>query len=130
MAMDIDVEEVAHEEHPPTTIRQYVMIGALLTVVTAVELWASYSQDILGGALIPVLLIMSAFKFAVVVAMFMHLKFDHQLLTRLFMFGLVLAASIMIALLALFWNDGTDVVGNAGRGGQTASIEAPAAPAH
>jgi cytochrome c oxidase subunit 4 len=128
--MDVDVEEVAHGEHPPTTIRQYVMIGAILTVVTAVELWASYSEDILQGALVPALLIMSAFKFAVVVAMFMHLKFEHPLLTRLFMFGLVLGASLMIALLALFWNDGTDVVGNAGRGGQAVNIEAPAAPAH
>ena len=28
-------------EHPPTTIREYVLIGAVLTVVTAVELWCS-----------------------------------------------------------------------------------------
>lgn len=102
-----------HGEHPPTTIREYVMIGLVLTVVTAVELWASYNVSILGSLLIPVLIVLSAFKFAVVVAMFMHLRFEHALLTRLFAFGLVLAMFIMLALVALFWNDHSDVVGGA-----------------
>ena len=30
MAMDIDIEEGSHGEHPSTTIRQYVLIGAIL----------------------------------------------------------------------------------------------------
>ena len=128
MAMDIDLVEHGHEEHPPTTIRQYVMIGALLTAVTAVELWASYNQHILQGALVPVLLVLSGFKFAVVVALFMHLKFESRLLLRLFLFGLVLAACIMLALIALFWNDTSDVVGNADHGGQGVKAEAPATP--
>ncbi|MFA7248808.1 MAG: cytochrome C oxidase subunit IV family protein [Dehalococcoidia bacterium] len=115
----------AHDEHPPTTIREYVMIGLVLTVVTAVELWASYNAHILGGTLVPVLLVLSAFKFAVVVAMFMHLRFEHGLLTRLFAFGLVLGAGIIITLSAIFWNDGTDVVG----GGKTSVTEPAAAPA-
>ena len=102
-----------HGEHPSTTIREYVMIGLVLTVVTAVELWASYNVHILGSLLIPVLIALSAFKFAVVVAMFMHLRFEHALLTRLFSFGLVLATFVMLALIALFWNDPTDAVGGA-----------------
>jgi cytochrome c oxidase subunit IV len=92
-----------HEEHPPTTIRQYVMIGVILTVITAVELWASFEEELLGVVLIPALLIMSAVKFGIVVALFMHLRFDHPLFTRLFVFGLALASAIMVALLTLFW---------------------------
>ncbi|MGE3857885.1 MAG: cytochrome C oxidase subunit IV family protein [Dehalococcoidia bacterium] len=109
--MSHEAHAQAHDEHPPTTIREYVMIGLLLTVVTVVELWASLAEDQLGAILIPALLIMSAFKFAVVVAMFMHLRYEHSLLTKLFSFGLVLGAACIIALSALFWNDHTDAVG-------------------
>jgi caa(3)-type oxidase subunit IV len=101
----------SHDEHPPTTIREYVMIGLVLTVVTVVELWASYNEATLGAMLVPALFVMSAFKFAVVVALFMHLRFEHGLLTRLFSFGLVLGTAMIIALTALFWNDATDIVG-------------------
>ena len=78
-------------EHPPTTIREYVLIGAVLTVVTAVELWCSYNVPILGSLLIPVLVLLSAFKFVVVVGMFMHLRFENGLLLRVFLAGLLLA---------------------------------------
>ena len=115
MTLEIDVDEDVHggthEEHPPTTIRQYLIIGAVLTVVTLVELWASYNEGILGATLIPFLLVLSAFKFAVVVAMFMHLKFENPLLTRLFLFGHILATCIVMALVALLWGDATDAVG-------------------
>lgn len=111
--MDTDAQIGTHGEHPPTTIRQYVLIGAILTVVTGIELWASYSQDLLGELLIPVLLILSAFKFIVVAALFMHLRYEKPLLSRLFFFGVVLAACILLALIAIFWANGTDAVGAA-----------------
>jgi len=109
--MSHEAHAPSHDEHPPTTIREYMMIGLVLTVVTAVELWASVEEEMLGPILIPALLIMSAFKFAVVVAMFMHLRFENSLLTKLFSFGLVLGAGCILALSALFWNDATDAVG-------------------
>ena len=115
--MNTDAHGEAHEQHPPTTIRQYVMIGALLAVVTALELAASYSRALLGPTLIPILFVLSGFKFATVVALFMHLRYERPLLTRLFLFGLILAACIMLALIALFWTDITDAVGMAGRAG-------------
>jgi cytochrome c oxidase subunit IV len=111
----------AHTEghgHPPTTIRQYVLIGVFLTVVTAVELWISYSP-FADGIIIALLFVLSAVKFATVVALFMHLKFEHPLFTRVFVFGIVLAGAIMLALLALFAYDRTDTV--PGRGGSGAS---------
>ncbi len=106
--------EVAHghaDEHPPTTVRGYVITGLILTGITVVELWASYSADVLGGVLVPFLLIMSAVKFAIVVAVFMHLRYDARLLRRLFIMGLMLATAIMIALMTLFGADATDAVG-------------------
>jgi heme/copper-type cytochrome/quinol oxidase subunit 4 len=100
----------SHDEHPPTTIREYILIGIVLTVVTIVELGVSYS-GLSNSVMIAVLVVLSAFKFAVVVAMFMHLRFEHGLLTRLFSFGLVLGTACILALTALFWNDRTDIVG-------------------
>ena len=109
--MSHDAHAESHEEHPPTTIREYVMIGFVLFVVTVVELWVSYNEHILGSTMIPVLFVLSAFKFAVVVAMFMHLRFEHSLLWKLFSFGLILGTAMIIALTALFWHDRTDAVG-------------------
>lgn len=110
------------EVHPPSTIRQYVLTGLILTVITVVELFLSYSS-LPTGLMVTLLIGLSAVKFATVVAIFMHLKFEQGLLTRLFLFGLVLAASIMLALIALFWNDTTDAVGGVPEG-QTQSSSA------
>ncbi len=95
-------QATAHqEEHPPTTIRQYVIIGLVLAVITLVELWLSYS-GLPHGVMIAGLIILSAIKFAIVAAMFMHLRFDSKLFTRMFIFGFALAATLLIALISLF----------------------------
>lgn len=96
-----------HNEHPPTTIRQYALIGAALTVITIIELWLSYS-GLPDNVLIASLIFFSAVKFGIVVALFMHLRFDSPLFTRLFIFGLVLAGALLLALISLFWGDHRD----------------------
>ncbi len=96
-----------HDEHPSTTIRQYILIGLILAVITVTELALTEALDLPFRTLVIALVLLSAVKFAIVVALFMHLKFDHPLLTRLFMFGLVLASGILVALLALFGGDDT-----------------------
>lgn len=88
---------------------QYVWIGAGLGVITFVELVASLWLD-LGNALIPILFVLSAVKFAIVVAFFMHLRFDSGLFTRMFVGAFMLAAFVLIALIALFWTDASDIV--------------------
>lgn len=98
-----------HEEHPPTTIRQYVLIGLVLAVITGIELWLSYSP-LARGVMITGLLLLSAVKFAIVVALFMHLRFDSKHFTRMFVMGLVLAGALLLALVALFWNDSTNII--------------------
>ncbi len=108
------------EEYPPSTIRQYVLTGVILTVITVVELFLSYSS-LPHGLMVSLLIGLSAVKFAIVVAIFMHLKFEDGLLTRLFMFGMVLASFVLLALVALFWNDGTDTVGGIPAGQQQAA---------
>jgi len=110
--MEHEAAAAQHNEHPPTTIRQYVMIGLILTVLTVIELWLSYS-GLPHGPLIAALLFFSAVKFVIVVALFMHLRFDHPLFRRMFAFGFVLAAILLVALLGLFWGDhaSTDLVG-------------------
>jgi cytochrome c oxidase subunit 4 len=82
---------------------QYLLIGAVLTVITALELWISYSP--LGGLILPLLLILSTIKFATVVAYFMHLRFENGLMARIFVGSLILASLILFALIALFWGD-------------------------
>jgi cytochrome c oxidase subunit IV len=112
-----------HEEHPPTTIRQYVLIGVVLAVITGIELWLSYSP-LARGVMITALLLLSAVKFAIVVALFMHLKFDSKYFTRMFVIGLVLAGTLLVALISLFWNDSTNIIGT------YANVPAAAAGGH
>jgi cytochrome c oxidase subunit 4 len=97
------------QEHQGLTPRQYVGLGLALTVITIVELGASLWVD-LGDLLIPVLVVLSAVKFIAVVAFFMHLYYEPQLLTRVFVGSFVLATGVLIALLALFWTDITDLL--------------------
>ena len=83
---------------------QYVQIGIVLTVITVAELGASLWVD-LGNALLPVLAVLSGVKFAMVIMLFMHLRFDDKLFTRVFLTSLTLGAFVLFLLLALFRND-------------------------
>ena len=87
----------------------YVKVAAILTVITAVEVAIYYVQwfhD--AGALVPTLLVLSAIKFLAVISYFMHLKFDDNLLRRIFVFGLLFGAALIFALIALFRWHGID----------------------
>ena len=103
MAHSTEHTAAAPEQQHGLRPRQYIIIGLVLTVITAVELAVSYSP--LGILLIPTLLILSAVKFVIVVAYFMHLRFESGLMTRIFAGSFVLATLILIALIALFWGD-------------------------
>ena len=78
----------------------YAIVGLILAVITLVEFLIFYVES-LGVLLIPIMLILSLMKFVIVVAFFMHLRFDNKLLTYLFFAGFLLAAVIAIALLVL-----------------------------
>jgi cytochrome c oxidase subunit IV len=83
--------------------RTYVEVAVILAAITVVEVAIYYIQWVHDvGLLVPLLLALSAIKFATVVGYFMHLKFDDRRLTWMFLTGLVVAFSIIMALWALF----------------------------
>src|SRR5687767_12177809 len=94
-----DNPDHAHE-HP--TWKQYKWVALILTVITALEVWAYYIPTLVASPFfVPLLLIMSAAKFIIVVMFYMHLKYDHRLFKALFTGPLIIAMSTLIALLFL-----------------------------
>jgi cytochrome c oxidase subunit IV len=87
-------------EHP--SWKQYKWVALILTLITVFEVWVYYTPIKQTPAFVPMLLIMSAVKFAIVVAFYMHLKYDHKLFRALFIGPLVIAMSTLLALLFLF----------------------------
>jgi cytochrome c oxidase subunit 4 len=86
-----------HGAHP--TPAEYVNIGLILGLITAIEVGVYYI-DAISGALVPILLILSAVKFTLVVLWFMHLRFDNALFSTFFTGALMLVAAIFIVVLA------------------------------
>ncbi len=78
---------------------EYVRVGLLLAVVTAVEVAVFYA-DLAQWALVAILIVLSATKFSLVVLWFMHLKFDSNLFSSLFVGGLLLAVGLFVVVLA------------------------------
>src|SRR6266536_2080810 len=98
LAPDTGEHELEHAHPGPKT---YVLIGAVLAIITMAEVWA-YNQHELRPILVPLLLALSATKFVLVVGFYMHLRFDHPLFTGVFGFGLAVGASVITALIFLF----------------------------
>jgi len=93
---------MAHDAgEPHVSNRFYVVIALILAVLTAMEVMVFYVQA-LRPVLVPLLLVMMAAKFALVIMFFMHLKFDSPLLTGVFTWGVFMAVSIILALMAIF----------------------------
>ena len=85
---------------PHASNRTYVAIALVLGVITALEVMVFYVEA-LAPVLVPILLVMSAAKFALVVGFYMHLKYDTGL-RGLFFGPLAIAAAIIVALMALY----------------------------
>ena len=91
----------APTEHAHPGAKEYLAIAVVLTVITAIEVAVFYIPQ-MKPVLVPVLLTLSAFKFGLVAAFYMHLKFDHRLFTWLFVIGMALATFLILMLLWLF----------------------------
>jgi cytochrome c oxidase subunit 4 len=78
----------------------YVVVAVILTVITALEFAVLYIRA-LTPILVPLLLVMSAAKFALVVLFFMHLRSDARVLTTLFTGALIVATGLVVALTTL-----------------------------
>lgn len=93
----------AGEVHEHPTWHTYKWVALILTVITIMEVWVYYIPAFVASRLfVPVLLIMSAVKFAIVVLFYMHLKYDHKLFRALFTGPLIIAMTTIVALMFLF----------------------------
>ncbi|MGH8972473.1 MAG: cytochrome C oxidase subunit IV family protein [Acidimicrobiia bacterium] len=90
-----------HDAHAHPSPLKYVGVAMILAFVTAIEV-ALYYLDLPNKLLVALLMGLAFFKFAMVAAYFMHLKFDGRLLRRLFVTGILLALAVYtVALLTL-----------------------------
>ncbi len=91
-------DEHRSDEHP--TVGTYVRVALVLTVVTALEVGVIYVRR-LAPIVVPLLLAMSAAKFALVAAFFMHLRYESRVPTLLFVGPLLIASGLAVALMTL-----------------------------
>jgi cytochrome c oxidase subunit IV len=96
-----DHTDVQHAGQPHASTRTYLVIAAILTFITIVEVGVFYVPAF-HVILPPTLIILSAAKFALVVGFYMHLKYDHNLFRAVFVLPLVIAIAVIVGLLFLF----------------------------
>ena len=94
--------QTEHEGRAHPSDRSYVGIAVILALLTALEVATYYVEEQLGGFLVPALMLMMVVKFAMVVMWFMHLRFDSNLFTRMFVSGLFLAIGVYAVALTTF----------------------------
>jgi caa(3)-type oxidase subunit IV len=110
--MSADAQAHAEEHHHPST-GTYVQVAVVLFILTALEVLAYEMahrpgmplHELIVGTLVPVLIVLSAAKFALVAMFYMHLKSDGRLLTSLFVFPIIIATVIIVILILLmqYW---------------------------
>ncbi len=89
------------DEHAHPTAAVYIRIAVILTIMTVIEVGVFY-VPVFHPVLAPILLLLSAIKFAIVVMFYMHLKMDNKFFTFLFGGPLLLAGAVMLGLMFLF----------------------------
>ena len=89
-------------EQAHATTGTYLRVAAILVMITFIEVGVFYVPAF-QSALVPVLLALSALKFALVVMFYMHLKFDNRFFAFLFGGPLLLALGVAVSLLFIFY---------------------------
>ncbi|MGH7584714.1 MAG: cytochrome C oxidase subunit IV family protein [Gemmatimonadales bacterium] len=100
-----------HDEHAHPGAGTYVKIAVILFVITALEV-GGYEvvrrgepaglATALQPVFVPFLIVLSALKFALVAMFYMHLKMDSRLFSTVFVFPIIIAAVVILAMLVLF----------------------------
>ena len=88
-------------EHDHPTAATYTKIAVTLVILTALEVAVYYVESI-RAYLVPILIVLMIVKFALVAMYYMHLKQDSKLFSGLFVFPILIAIVVIIALIALF----------------------------
>jgi cytochrome c oxidase subunit 4 len=103
--MSSEMREIQHDQHTHPGPREYVIIGFILFVMTLAEYGLYLAEDRMhwlpqgpAGVLIA---LVSAGKFLIVVAYYMHLKFDSKIFTGVFIFPALLATLVIVGLFTL-----------------------------
>ena len=86
--------------HEHASVRTYVRVALILTLITALEVGVIFIRQ-LSPIVVPLLLAMSAAKFALVAMFFMHLRYDVRPLSGVFVGPLLLATGLSVALMTL-----------------------------
>ena len=95
-------EAAGHAAGAHATVGTYVLVGLILTVITAVEVAVFYIPA-LSSVMVPILLVLSGAKFVIVVMFYMHLKYDHPIFRQVFFGPLLLGAVfVIVGLIVLF----------------------------
>lgn len=89
---------MTEHSHPSRDV--YLRVAAALVILTVLEVGVFYVPAF-HPVLVPVLLVLSAAKFTLVVMFYMHLKADSRIFTFLFGAPLLLAVLVLVALLFL-----------------------------
>ena len=107
--MDAHASTDSHQHsHPSAGV--YAKVGIILFILTALEVGLyefTYGHHTgpmsaqIQPFFVPLLLLLSAAKFALVAMFYMHLKQDSRLFTGVFVFPLIIAAIIVFALMVL-----------------------------
>jgi cytochrome c oxidase subunit IV len=93
-------EQAGGQAHATTAT--YLRIAAILVMITLIEVGVFYVPTF-QSALVPVLLVLSAVKFTLVVMFYMHLKFDNRFFAFLFGGPLLLGLAVVVSLLFIFY---------------------------
>lgn len=108
--MSAHVTTAPHDEHTHPSASVYAKVGLVLFVLTALEVGLyeiTYGEHAGGAAeaikpfFVPLLLLLSAAKFALVAMFYMHLKQDSKLFTGIFVFPLTIATIVIVSLMIL-----------------------------
>ena len=108
--MDAHVSTAHPTEHAHPRAAVYAKVGLILFVLTALEVglyeitYGEHAGAFAGDIrpfFVPMLLLLSAAKFALVAMFYMHLKQDSKLFTGVFVFPLTIAAIIIVGLMLL-----------------------------
>jgi cytochrome c oxidase subunit 4 len=89
------------DEHAGGNLRLFLMVWVYLLIITALELVLTYLQMFSTGVMLLVLVFLSLGKAGMIVAYFMHLKFEKPALV----WTLIPPGLLVIALLFVFFAD-------------------------
>ena len=90
--------QAEHQQHHGATKPTYNIIFVILFVATLLELLGSAIGGFIGAAM---LIILMTAKAALVVAYYMHLKYDRPILTWMFVVPVIMGIAVILSLQGL-----------------------------